>query len=157
MPVATQLWMKFNWVNHVAEIMVSGQLSNFLKSLKKTRYTHSPFLQLVSNFQYIALSPLIRVIRKVTLCLTRIPSAFAHYPLFQRYLQSKEILLNLGMKCRNSAFNAQGSRIVIVLVQVGGVKLYVVEALRKKERQDQTQLTTKIGAKTRLGPSYFLS
>jgi hypothetical protein len=42
----------------------------------------------------------LRVIRKVTLCLTLcISSAFAHYPLFQRYLQSKEILLNLGMKC----------------------------------------------------------
>jgi hypothetical protein len=37
------------------------------------------------------------------------------------------------MKCRNSPFNAQGSR---VIVQVGAVKMYVaaVEALRKKQR-----------------------
>ncbi len=28
-----------------------------------------------------------------------------------------------------------------------------VEALRKKERQDETQSTTKIGGKTSLGPS----
>jgi hypothetical protein len=62
------------------------------------------------------------------------------------------------MKCWNSAFNAQGSRVIIVVVQVGPVKIYVaaVEALRKKESQDKTQFTTKIGGKTTLGPSYFL-
>jgi hypothetical protein len=45
------------------------------------------------------------------------------------------------MKCRNSAFNAQGSNVIIVVVQVGGpVKIYVaaLEVLRKKERQDET-------------------
>ncbi len=44
------------------------------------------------------------------------------------------------------------------MVHVGAVKIYVdaVEALRKKERQDETQFTTKIGGKTSLGPSYFL-
>jgi len=49
-------------------------------------------------------------------------------------LQSNEILLNLGMKCWNSAFNAQGSRAIIV-VQVGTVKVYAaaVQALMKKE------------------------
>ncbi len=56
---------------------------------------------------------------------------------------SKEILLNLSMKCWNklstkcwiSAFNAQGSRGTIVLaVHVGAVKIYVaaVELLWKK-------------------------
>ncbi len=62
------------------------------------------------------------------------------------------------MKCWNSAFNAQGSRLIIVVVQVGAVKIYVaaVEALTKKERQDETQFTTKIGGKTSLGPSYFI-
>jgi hypothetical protein len=61
------------------------------------------------------------------------------------------------MKCRYSAFNAQGSRVIIVVVQVGAVKIYVaaVEAFRKKEREDETQFTTKIGGKTSLGPSYF--
>jgi len=50
------------------------------------------------------------------------------------------------MKCWYSAFNAQGSRLIIVFVQLGAVKIYVaaVEALRKKERQDETQFTTKI-------------
>jgi hypothetical protein len=40
------------------------------------------------------------------------------------------------MKYSNSAFNAQGSILIIVFVQVGAVKIYVaaVEALRKKER-----------------------
>jgi hypothetical protein len=61
------------------------------------------------------------------------------------------------MKCWNSAFNAQGSRVIIVAVHVGAVKIYVaaVEALRKKERQDETQFSTEIGGKTSLGPSYF--
>jgi hypothetical protein len=40
-------------------------------------------------------------------------------------LSNKDILLNLGMKCWNSAFNAQGSRVIIVVVQVGAVKIYV--------------------------------
>jgi hypothetical protein len=41
-------------------------------------------------------------------------------------------------------FNAQGSRGIIVAVQVGAVKIYVaavVEVLRKKERQGETQET----------------
>jgi hypothetical protein len=35
---------------------------------------------------------------------------------------------------------------VIIVVQLGAVKIYIaaVEALRKKERQDETQFTTKI-------------
>jgi hypothetical protein len=52
-------------------------------------------------------------------------SSFAPYPLFQWYPQSKEILLNLGMKCWNSIFNAQGSRVIIVVVQVGAVHIYM--------------------------------
>ncbi len=82
----------------------------------------------------------IRVICKVTLCSTPYLLCFRPYPLFQWYPQSKEILLKLGMKCWNSAFNAQGSRIIIVVVQVGAVKIYVagMKALRKKERQDES-------------------
>ncbi len=49
----------------------------------------------------------------------------------------------------------QGLRVIIVVVQVGGVKLSLraVEALRKKERGDETQF----GGKSSLGPSYFVS
>jgi hypothetical protein len=38
-------------------------------------------------------------------------------------------------------FNAQGSRGIIVAVQVGAVKIYVaaMDALRKKERQAESQ------------------
>jgi glutamate mutase epsilon subunit len=45
------------------------------------------------------------------------------------------------MKWWNSVFNAQGSRVIIVGVQVGAVKIYVaaVQALRKMETQDETQ------------------
>jgi predicted oxidoreductase (fatty acid repression mutant protein) len=38
------------------------------------------------------------------------------------------------MKSSNSAFNAQGSRVIIIVLQVGAVKIYVVEAIRTKER-----------------------
>jgi glutamate mutase epsilon subunit len=57
------------------------------------------------------------------------------------------------MKCYNSIrnaetqhLNAQGSRVIIVVGQVGAVKIYVaaVEALSKNERQDETQFTTDI-------------
>jgi hypothetical protein len=43
-------------------------------------------------------------------------------------------------------FNAQGSRLILVLVRIGEVEIYVaaMEALRQKERQDETQFTTKI-------------
>jgi len=50
----------------------------------------------------------------------------------------------------NSAFDAQGWRKVIVALQVGAVKIHVtaiVEALRQKERQDETQFTIKIAGK----------
>jgi hypothetical protein len=62
------------------------------------------------------------------------------------------------MKCWNSIFNAQGLGVIIVVVQVGAVKIHVAaeQALRKMERQDETQFTIKIGGKTSLGPSYFL-
>jgi hypothetical protein len=49
------------------------------------------------------------------------------------------------MKCWNSAFNAQGSRVIIVIVQVGIVKMYVAEVVRQKGRTDETQFTTKPG------------
>jgi hypothetical protein len=40
-------------------------------------------------------------------------------------------MLQLSMKWWYSAFDAQGSRVIIVVVQLGGVKIYVavVEAL----------------------------
>ncbi len=52
----------------------------------------------------------------------------------------------------------EGLRVIVVVVQVGAVKIYVaaVEALRKKERQDGTQFTAKIGGKFSLGLSYFV-
>jgi hypothetical protein len=39
------------------------------------------------------------------------------------------------MECWNSAFNAQGSRVIIVVVQVGAVKIYVaaLDALKNKK------------------------
>jgi len=50
------------------------------------------------------------------------------------------------MKCWNLPSNAQGLKIIIVVVQVGVVKIYVatMESPRQKERQDETQFTTKI-------------
>jgi hypothetical protein len=50
------------------------------------------------------------------------------------------------MKCWKSAFRAQGSRLIIVALQVGAVKMYaaIVQALKKKERQGEIQFTTKL-------------
>jgi hypothetical protein len=51
------------------------------------------------------------------------------------------------MRCGYSAaFNAQGLRLIVVVVQLGAVKIYVaaVEAFRQKERQHETQFTTTI-------------
>jgi hypothetical protein len=52
-----------------------------------------------------------------------------------------------------SAFNAQCSRVIIVVVQVGPIKIYVaaVKALREKERGDETQFPS-LGGNTSLGP-----
>jgi hypothetical protein len=47
------------------------------------------------------------------------------------------------MKYLNSAFNAQGSRTIIVVVEVGKVKICEV-AKEKNGRHDETQFTTKI-------------
>ncbi len=69
-----------------------------------------------------------------------ISSAFAPYPLFQWYLQSKEILLNLGVKCWNSAFNAHRSRVIIVVVQEGAVKIYVAAVHRKRKHRMKLSL-----------------
>jgi len=67
-------------------------------------------------------------------------------PSFSGIRKIKTFLLNLSMKCWNLPFNAQGSRVIIVVVQLQTVQIYVVtmKALRKKERQDETQFTTKI-------------
>jgi hypothetical protein len=61
------------------------------------------------------------------------------------------------MKCWNSAFNAQGLESTCT-GKSSEVKIYVapVEALEKKERQDETQFTAKIGGKTSLGSSYII-
>jgi hypothetical protein len=50
-------------------------------------------------------------------------------------------MLKLSTKCSVVTLNAQGLRGFIVVVQVGAVKIYLaaVEALRKKERQGETQ------------------
>jgi len=63
------------------------------------------------------------------------------------------------MKCWYWAFNAQGSRPIPVVGQLGAVKICVaaaVEALRKKERQDETQFTTKIDGFVGFIPRTFL-
>jgi hypothetical protein len=124
-----------------------GQAINILDNYMCVYVLGEYTFHLVSPF--VKFSPsVIRVIHKVALAS---PCLSPPYPLFQWYLQRKEILLNLNMECWNLAFNAQGSRLIIVVVQVWGV-VAAVEALRKKKSQYETQFTTKIGGKTSLGP-----
>jgi hypothetical protein len=88
--------------------------------------------------------------------------AFTSCPPFQWYLQSKESLIKSQYEMlKLSAVNAQGSRVIIVVVQVGAVKIYVVWQQQwrrsgKRREGDETQFTTKIGGKTSLGLSYFI-
>jgi hypothetical protein len=60
------------------------------------------------------------------------PSLSPPIPSLSGICKRKEILLNLSMKCSNLAYNAQGSRAIIVVVQVGAVKIYVAAALEGK-------------------------
>jgi hypothetical protein len=67
-------------------------------------------------------------------------------------------MLQLSMECWNSAFNAQGPRLIIVVVQLEALKIdaAAVEALRKKERQDETHFTTKINGFLSFIPPWML-
>ncbi len=55
-----------------------------------------------------------------------------NFPNVTRYYDN-EILLNINMKCWNLTFNAQGLKVIIVVIQVGSVKIFVivVEAFKK--------------------------
>jgi hypothetical protein len=75
-------------------------------------------------------------------------------------------MLQLSMNCWNSAFNARGSRLIIVVVQLGAEKIYVAAVLevlrrrsgkrRKKETRDGTQFTTKIDGFLSFIPAWML-
>jgi hypothetical protein len=65
----------------------------------------------------------IRVIHKVTLSSPCLWASLTTYPLFQWYLQSKDILINLSMKWWYSAFNPQGSRLNLIYKSKRGVCL----------------------------------
>ncbi len=72
-------------------------------------------------------------------------------PYFSDIPKVRKFLLNLSY--------AQSLRAIIVgCIGRSSAKYIVaaVEALRKKERQDETQFTTKIGGKNTLDPSYFV-
>ncbi len=61
------------------------------------------------------------------------------------------------MKWWKSAFNAQGSRLIIIGLQVGAVKIYAasVEALKKKRKEGETQVTTKTEVPPPLNANVF--
>jgi len=74
---------------------------------------------------------------------------FTPYPLFQWYPQSKDILLNLSiemLQLSTKCSNAQGWRLIIVVVQVGAVKNMWQQwrRTRKMKDRDETQFTTEI-------------
>ncbi len=76
----------------------------------------------------------------------------------RHFIKSQYEMLQLSMKCWNSAFNAQSSRLIIVLVQLGTLNIHVtaVEMLMKKERQGETQFTTKIDSFLSFIPPWML-
>jgi hypothetical protein len=94
-----------------------------------------------------------RAIRKVTLSSFTLSLGLLSPPLSSLSMVSAKYVRTFLLKCQYemlqlstkcSAFNAQGSRLIIVVVQVRAVKIYVaaVETIRKKERQDETQFPT---------------
>jgi hypothetical protein len=82
---------------------------------------------------------IIRGIHKVTL--SSPPCIWASFhlshlnPSFSDIGEIKKFLLNLGMKCRNSAFNAQGSRGFVMAVQVGAVKIYDANSVGAQDKR----------------------
>ncbi len=74
-------------------------------------------------------------------------------------MQGKESLLNLNMNCWNSTSNAQGSRVIRVNCTRGSSENICSSsggARQEGKRGYETQFTTKIGAETSLGSSYFV-
>jgi hypothetical protein len=87
-----------------------------------------------------------KVIHKINLSSPFLWTCFhALIPSFSGIHQVKKFLLNLNMKSWKSAFNAQGLRVIIIIVHVR-----VLEVLRKKERKDENWFTTKIGGKMKV-------
>jgi hypothetical protein len=56
------------------------------------------------------------------------------------YIKSQYEMLRLSIKCRNSSFNAQGSRLIIVVVLLA-VKIYVAAVSRSGKRKDKTKFS----------------
>lgn len=69
----------------------------------------------------------IKIIYKITLPSPFLQACFHPYPLFQLYPQSKEIEISIWNI--NSTFNAQVSKIIMIIVQVGIMKIYVQSTL----------------------------
>jgi len=46
------------------------------------------------------------------------------------------------MRCWKSAFNAQGSRLIVVALQVGAVKIYATIEEALKKRKDRVKLSS---------------
>ncbi len=73
------------------------------------------------------------------------------------YAATVEALKKKERQGEISAFNAQGSKLIVVAFQVGAVKIYAatMEALKKKERQGETRFTTKTEVHPPLNANVF--
>jgi hypothetical protein len=60
------------------------------------------------------------------------------------------------MKCWNTVFNAQGSRVITVVVHVVEVKICVAAVKTLRKEKEETPFIAKFGRKTSLGPIYFV-
>jgi hypothetical protein len=88
-------------------------------AINKSHYvsTISPYVTRPNLHQHI------KVIQKIILSSPCLWASFTLYLFFQWFLQSILFLLNLHMKCYNSSFNAQGSKLVIIVVHIGVVEI----------------------------------
>jgi hypothetical protein len=98
-----------------------------------------------------------KIVRKVTLSLSLFFSP--PNPSFKSIHKIIQKKFNLGMKCRESAFNAQGSRLIIVVFTSSRSQWKYMQqqwtCYRKREIQGETQFTTKTEVPPPLNANVF--
>ncbi len=143
--------------------LVNGCQTTYLTKLreKEAPSINSWKVPKLSWFGAINYNQIIELSVKATLCFTPYLLCFRPpIPSFSGIHKVTKFYLIQGMKCWNSAFNAQGSRVIIVVVQVGAVSENICSSsgggqVKRKDRM-KLSLPPKLVEKLSLGPSYLL-
>ncbi len=104
------------------------------KGVYGSNFTHELDVQQVRGYPFHTTQTNVDILELFgnSLCLHLVSGpAFTPYPSLSAIGKVRQFLLNLSMKYWNSAFNAQGSSLNIVVVQVGPVKIYAAAVKEK--------------------------